>query len=131
MSTNINLAGLNEVPWETRNLEIPSFELQVDALSSWKAHSLKSALASAVAAMSVVAIAVLGILMTLLVSWGLSRTWLKGETSVFSLELPLQLFFNAATLSDLAHKFELFEIAETLKPLSFPTRFAGTHRGFR
>jgi len=26
--------------------------------------------------------------MTLLVSWGLSKTWLKGETSVYSLELP-------------------------------------------
>jgi ferrous iron transport protein B len=46
------------------------------------------ALASFVAALSVVAIAGLGILMTLLVSWGLSRTWLKGETSVYSLELP-------------------------------------------
>lgn len=46
------------------------------------------ALASLVAALSVVAIAVLGIVVTLLVSWGLSRTWLKGETSVYSLELP-------------------------------------------
>lgn len=45
-------------------------------------------LASAVAALTVAAVAGLGILMTLLVSWGLSRTWLKGETSVFSLELP-------------------------------------------
>ena len=46
------------------------------------------ALASLVAALSVVGIAVLGIVMALLVSWGLSRTWLKGEASVFSLELP-------------------------------------------
>ncbi|MCB9461036.1 MAG: ferrous iron transporter B [Anaerolineaceae bacterium] len=46
------------------------------------------ALASLVAALSVVTIAVLGIVMTLIVSWGLSKTWLKGETSVFSLELP-------------------------------------------
>jgi ferrous iron transport protein B len=46
------------------------------------------ALASLVAAASVVAIAVLGIVVTLIVSWGLSRTWLKGETSVYSLELP-------------------------------------------
>ncbi len=46
------------------------------------------ALASFFAAMSVVTIAVLGIIMTLLVSWGLSKTWLKGEASVFSLELP-------------------------------------------
>jgi ferrous iron transport protein B len=45
-------------------------------------------LASFVAAASVVTIAVLGIVVTLLVSWGLSRTWLKGETSVYSLELP-------------------------------------------
>jgi ferrous iron transport protein B len=45
-------------------------------------------LASFVAAMSVVVVAVLGIVMTLLVSWGLSKTWLQGETSVFSLELP-------------------------------------------
>jgi ferrous iron transport protein B len=44
--------------------------------------------ASAVAAGSVVAIAVLGIVVTLLVSGALSRTWLKGETSVYSLELP-------------------------------------------
>jgi ferrous iron transport protein B len=36
----------------------------------------------------VVAIAVLGIVVTLVVSWGLSRTVLKGETSVYSLELP-------------------------------------------
>ena len=33
-------------------------------------------------------IAVLGIVVTLLVSAFLSRTWLKGETSVYSLELP-------------------------------------------
>ncbi|GAB4309098.1 MAG: nucleoside recognition domain-containing protein [Phototrophicales bacterium] len=46
------------------------------------------ALASLVAALSVVAVAVLGIVMSLIVSWGLSRTWLKGEASVFSLELP-------------------------------------------
>jgi len=45
-------------------------------------------LASFMAAASVVAVAVLGIIMTLLVSWGLSKTWLKGETSVYSLELP-------------------------------------------
>lgn len=44
--------------------------------------------ASLVAALSVVAIAGLGIVITLLVSWGLSKTWLKGEASVFSLELP-------------------------------------------
>lgn len=46
------------------------------------------ALASFVAAGSVVAVAVLGIFITLGVSWFLSRTWLKGEASAFSLELP-------------------------------------------
>ena len=46
------------------------------------------ALASLIASLSVVAVAGLGILVTLLVSWGLSRTWLKGEASIFSLELP-------------------------------------------
>ncbi len=33
-------------------------------------------------------VAVLGVLMTFAVSWGLSRTVLKGEVSTFSLELP-------------------------------------------
>jgi len=46
------------------------------------------ALSSFVAATSVVGIAVLGIVFTLLVSAFLSRTWLKGEASAFSLELP-------------------------------------------
>ncbi|MBN1964511.1 MAG: ferrous iron transporter B [Anaerolineae bacterium] len=46
------------------------------------------ALASLVAAGSVVAVAVLGIVLALVVSWALSRTALKGEASVFSLELP-------------------------------------------
>lgn len=46
------------------------------------------AVASLAAAASVVMIALLGIVVTLLVSAFLSRTWLKGETSVYSLELP-------------------------------------------
>ncbi len=46
------------------------------------------AFTSLVAALSVVGIALLGIVFTLLVSWGLSRTWLRGEISVYSLELP-------------------------------------------
>jgi ferrous iron transport protein B len=46
------------------------------------------ALASLVAALSVVLIAALGIVVTLLVSGFLSKTWLKGETSVYSMELP-------------------------------------------
>lgn len=46
------------------------------------------AVAGAVAAASVVAVAVLGIVVTLLVSAVLSRTVLRGQTSVYSLELP-------------------------------------------
>ncbi len=46
------------------------------------------ALASLISATSVVAVAILGIILTLVVSWFLSRTWLKGEASTFSLELP-------------------------------------------
>jgi ferrous iron transport protein B len=45
-------------------------------------------LAGLVTAGAVVAVAVLGIFFTLAVSWGLSRTVLKGEASAFSLELP-------------------------------------------
>ena len=45
-------------------------------------------LAGLVSAAAVVGIAVLGIIFSLAVSWGLSRTVLRGEASVFSLELP-------------------------------------------
>jgi ferrous iron transport protein B len=45
-------------------------------------------LAGLVSALAVVGIATLGVLLTFAVSWFLSRTWLKGEASVFSLELP-------------------------------------------
>jgi ferrous iron transport protein B len=41
-----------------------------------------------ISALAVVGIAVLGVLLTFAVSWGLSRTILKGEVSTFSLELP-------------------------------------------
>ena len=41
-----------------------------------------------VSAAAVVAIAVLGIVFSLIVSFGLSKTMLKGEASTFSLELP-------------------------------------------
>lgn len=44
--------------------------------------------ASIAAAGSVVAIVVLGIIFTLVVSWALSKTILKGEASAFTLELP-------------------------------------------
>ena len=45
-------------------------------------------LAGIVSAGAVVFIAVLGIAFSLLVSWGLSKTVLRGEASTFSLELP-------------------------------------------
>jgi len=45
-------------------------------------------LAGLVSAAAVVSIALLGIIFSLLVSWGLSKTVLKGEASAFSLELP-------------------------------------------
>ncbi len=41
-----------------------------------------------VSALAVVGIAVLGVLLSFAVSWGLSRTVLRGEVSTFSLELP-------------------------------------------
>ncbi len=45
-------------------------------------------LAGLVSALAVVSIAVLGILFSFGLSWGLSRTVLRGEVSTFSLELP-------------------------------------------
>ncbi len=45
-------------------------------------------LAGLISALAVVGIAVLGVLLTFVASWGLSRTWLRGEVSTFSLELP-------------------------------------------
>ena len=45
-------------------------------------------LAGILSAAAVVFIAVIGIAFSLIVSWGLSRTLLKGEASAFSLELP-------------------------------------------
>jgi ferrous iron transport protein B len=47
-----------------------------------------AAVASLVAAASVVTVTILGIFTTLIVSAWLSRSWLKGEASAFSLELP-------------------------------------------
>jgi ferrous iron transport protein B len=44
--------------------------------------------AGLISALAVVGIAVLGVLFSFVVSWFLSRTWLKGEVSTFSLELP-------------------------------------------
>jgi ferrous iron transport protein B len=45
-------------------------------------------MAGTAAALAVVGVAMLGVLLTLLVSWALSRSVLKGEVSTFSLELP-------------------------------------------
>ncbi len=45
-------------------------------------------LAGIVTAGAVVAVAMLGIFFTLVISWGLSKTVLQGEASAFSLELP-------------------------------------------
>lgn len=45
-------------------------------------------LAGFVSAMAVVGVALLGVLLTFIISWGLSNTVLKGQHSVFSLELP-------------------------------------------
>src|SRR3989339_860750 len=45
-------------------------------------------LAGIISALAVVGIALLGIFFSLVTSWGLSKTILKGEASVFSLELP-------------------------------------------
>jgi ferrous iron transport protein B len=45
-------------------------------------------LAGIVSAAAVVFIAILGIMLSLIVSWGLSKSVLKGEASAFSLELP-------------------------------------------
>ncbi len=45
-------------------------------------------LAGLVSAGAVVAIAVLGVAVSLIISWGLSKSFLRGEASAFSLELP-------------------------------------------
>lgn len=45
-------------------------------------------LAGFVSAMAVVGVAMLGVVLTFIISWGLSNTVLKGQPSVFSLELP-------------------------------------------
>ncbi len=44
--------------------------------------------AGLISALAVVGVALLGVLFTFATSWLLSRTWLKGEASTFSLELP-------------------------------------------
>lgn len=50
--------------------------------------AVPAAMAGVVSAAAVVGVALLGIFLSLVVSWGLSKTVLKGEASTFSLELP-------------------------------------------
>ncbi|MBI5957829.1 MAG: ferrous iron transporter B, partial [Chloroflexi bacterium] len=50
--------------------------------------AVPAALAGLVSAVAVVSVAMLGVVLTFAVSWFLSRTALKGQASVFSLELP-------------------------------------------
>jgi ferrous iron transport protein B len=45
-------------------------------------------LAGLISALAVVGVAILGVLLSFVVSWALSRTVLRGEVSTFSLELP-------------------------------------------
>ncbi|MBT7100208.1 ferrous iron transport protein B, partial [Candidatus Poribacteria bacterium] len=52
------------------------------------AASMPPALASVVAAGAVVGVTLVGIVVTMCVSWALSRTLLRGEPSFFTLELP-------------------------------------------
>jgi ferrous iron transport protein B len=47
-----------------------------------------ASLAGLISAAAVLSVALLGVLLTFVVSWSLSRTVLKGEVSTFSLELP-------------------------------------------
>ena len=56
--------------------------------SVFVAAAFPPAVASLIAAGAVVAVVLLGVLFTLVVSWGLSRTILRGEPSAFTLELP-------------------------------------------
>ena len=52
------------------------------------AAAFPPAMASLAAAASLMGVVLIGVLVTLLVSWGLSRTVLRGEASSFTLELP-------------------------------------------
>lgn len=52
------------------------------------AASFPPAVASFAAAGAVVGVVLVGVFFTLLVSWGLSKTLLKGEASAFTLEMP-------------------------------------------
>ncbi len=52
------------------------------------AASFSPAVASFVAAGTVVGVVLIGVFFTLLISWALSKTVLKGEASAFTLELP-------------------------------------------
>ncbi len=52
------------------------------------AASFPASISSIVAAGTVVGVVIIGVAVTLIVSWALSRTVLKGEASSFTLELP-------------------------------------------
>jgi ferrous iron transport protein B len=71
--------------WPTQILIATLF---IGALVPASAGGGQSAMAGVVSAMAVMAVTGLGVGLTFLSTWGLSRTILKGEPSVFSLELP-------------------------------------------
>ena len=71
--------------WPTQILIATLF---IGALVPQSAGSGHSALAGLVSALAVMGITGLGVALTFLSTWGLSRTVLKGEPSIFSLELP-------------------------------------------
>jgi ferrous iron transport protein B len=71
--------------WPTQILIATLF---IGALVPVTAGGGNSALAGLVSALAVMGITGLGVALTFLSTWGLSRTVLKGEPSIFSLELP-------------------------------------------
>lgn len=64
------------------------FPSLIALVSIFIAGSVSLSLSSAVATLTVSGLVVLGIIVTLLVSWLLSKTLLRGEPSSFTLELP-------------------------------------------
>jgi ferrous iron transport protein B len=71
--------------WPTQILIATLF---IGALVPASAGGGHAALAGLVSALAVMGITVLGVALTFVSTWGLSRTILKGEPSIFSLELP-------------------------------------------
>lgn len=62
--------------------------MQILIASVFLGSLVPPALSGIVAAGAVFGVSLLGVVLTFLVSWGLSRSILKGESSAFSLELP-------------------------------------------